>query len=100
MTLDPHRRRVADPVMLGAERTAGVHPVSTYLLLTPVHLVLVRGVSEHGVVGIRAHHQIEILVGENAAGGVERYLDIPDREDVRRWAAIALRLGEGGQASG
>jgi hypothetical protein len=38
MTLDPHRRRVADPLMLGAEWTADVHPVSTYLLLTPVHL--------------------------------------------------------------
>ena len=38
MTLDPHRRRVADPVMLGAEWTADVYPVSMYLLLTPVHL--------------------------------------------------------------
>src|ERR1700683_5493975 len=66
-TLDPHRRRVADPVMLGAEWPADVHPVSTYLLLTPVRLVLVRGVSEHGVVGIQAHHQIEILVGKDAA---------------------------------
>src|SRR5580658_2532969 len=50
VTLDPHRRRVAYPVMLGAEWTADIHPVIAY------------------------------------------------REDVRRWAAIALRLGEGGQA--
>jgi hypothetical protein len=35
--------------MLGAEWTADVHPVSTYLLLTPVHLVLVRSVSEHNI---------------------------------------------------
>jgi hypothetical protein len=56
MTLDRHCRRLAYPVMLGAEWTADVHPVSTYLLLTPIRLVIVRSVSEHGVVGIQAHH--------------------------------------------
>jgi hypothetical protein len=84
--------------MLGAEWTTDVRPVNTHLLVAAVHLVLVRRVSEYGVVGIQTHHQIKILVGEDAAGSVERYLDIPDRENIRRRAAVSLRLGEHGQA--
>jgi hypothetical protein len=98
MTLDPHCRRVADPVMLRAEWTTDVYPVTTYLFLTPVHLVVVRGVSEHRVIGKQAHHQVKVLIWEDAAGDVEHYLDVPDREDVRGRAAIALRLGERRQA--
>src|SRR5258708_8569022 len=97
--LDAHRRRETYPVMLRAEWTADVRPVSTYLLLTRVRLVIVRSVSEHGIVGIQAHHQIEVLVGKDTAGGVGYYLDVPYCEDVRRRAAIALRRGEGGQTT-
>jgi len=52
VTLDSHCRRVANPVMLGAEWTADVRPISTDLLLALIHLVVVRGVGQHGVVGI------------------------------------------------
>jgi hypothetical protein len=58
----------------------------------------VRGVCEYCVVGKQAHHQIKILIGEDAAGGVEHNLYIPNRENIRRRAAVALRFGEGGQA--
>src|ERR1700691_5690463 len=45
VTFDPHRRCVANPVMLGTEWTADVRPVSADLLLAPIHFVLVCGVS-------------------------------------------------------
>jgi hypothetical protein len=41
--------------------------------------------------------EIEILVWEDAAGGVEYYLDITDRQNVSRRAAVALRSGENRQ---
>ena len=83
--------------MLRTEWTADVRPVSADLLLALVHLIVVRGIGEHGVVGKQAHHQIEVLAWKDAAGGVEYDLDIADREDVRRRAAVVRRRGQGGQ---
>jgi hypothetical protein len=97
VTLNPHRRCIADPVMLRTEWSADVRRLSADLLLAPVHLIVMRGVSEHGVVGKQAHHQIEVLAWENA-GGVEYDIDIADREDARWRAAVAPRRGEDGQA--
>jgi hypothetical protein len=68
--------------------------LSTLPTFAPVHLIVVRSVSEHGVIGKQAHHHIEVLAWEDAAGGVEYDLYIADREDVRRRAAVPLRRGE------
>jgi hypothetical protein len=61
VAFDPHCRCVANPVMLGAERSTDISPVGANLIRTPIHLVVMRGVGQDGIVGVEDHHQIEIL---------------------------------------
>ncbi len=93
-----HGRGVADPVVLRPERAAHVRPVAAHLFLALVELVVVRRVRQLGVIGIDAHHEIEVLLGQHAPCGMERDLDIADGQDVCRRAAIGLRPGAGRQA--
>src|SRR5215469_5488048 len=62
----PHGRGISDQVIAGLERS-GLREICPHLILACIVLVVVCGIGEDGVIGIQAHHQVQVRLWERAS---------------------------------